>query len=258
MGGNGKILIIDDEEDLRENLKYVFEKKGYQVELAEDGVQGLKKLESFQPDLIILDLNMPNMGGIEFYEKICDGDVPRYPVFVLTARVNMEKFFKDFNVDGFMAKPFEIPDLLAEVSIVIEKKKGNFKDNTKKSGELKKIFLVEDNETFSAKVGAAFLMKGFTVDLAKSGTEALERISKDVPDVACVKMRLADIPGEFVVMKLKRLAKTSGVKTILYSDELGEEKTIMDNIVQHKSIDKFVLVTSEQDLVHAVGALQNI
>jgi len=78
MAKGSKILIIDDEEDLRENLKYVFESEGYVVQLAEDGVKGLKALENFSPDLIILDLNMPNMGGIEFYQKICVQDMPRF------------------------------------------------------------------------------------------------------------------------------------------------------------------------------------
>src|ERR1039458_9621785 len=102
MDQGAKILVIDDEEDLRENLKYVLEKNGYVVKLASDGIKGLEVLESYSPDLIILDLNMPHMGGIEFYQKICVRDLPIYPVFVLTARANMEKFFKDFNVDGFM------------------------------------------------------------------------------------------------------------------------------------------------------------
>src|ERR1039457_4646534 len=122
MAQGSKILVIDDEEDLRENLKYVLQMKGYVVELAEDGVKGLKALENFTPELIILDLNMPNMGGIEFYQKICVRDFPIYPVFVLTARANMEKFFKDFNVDGFMAKPFELTDLIHEINFIINKK----------------------------------------------------------------------------------------------------------------------------------------
>jgi len=252
---SAKILIIDDEEDLRENLKYVFKMKGYTVELAEDGVQGLKKLETYTPDLIVLDLNMPNMGGIEFYQRICDKDVPRYPVFVLTARANMEKFFKDFNVDGFMAKPFEIPDLLNEIGIVIAKRQGLA--NAKSDGEhgIKKVFVVEDDEAFSGKIGAALLMKGFTVNLARTGAEALERMSKDVPDAACVKLNLADMAGELVILKLKRLAKTSGVKCILYAYNIAEREVITDKIKHKEGIDKFVVVNTEKDLIEAFSSL---
>ncbi|MEI7751980.1 MAG: response regulator, partial [Candidatus Omnitrophota bacterium] len=70
-----KILIIDDEEDLRENLKYVFKMKGYDVELASDGVQGLKKLETYTPDLIVLDLNMPLLDGYGVVQRLRQGPV---------------------------------------------------------------------------------------------------------------------------------------------------------------------------------------
>lgn len=250
MGQGAKILVIDDEEDLRENLKYVLQMKGYVVELAEDGVKGLKVLETFTPDLIILDLNMPNMGGIEFYQRICVRDLPIYPVFVLTARANMEKLFKDFNVDGFMAKPFEITELLREVNFIIDKKSAQGWASTNGS---KKIFIVEGNEDFSSKLGGAFLNKGFTVNLAKSGAEAIERISKDVPEVVCVNMNLSDIAGEIVIQKLKRLAKTSRVKSILYVYNVGENEEITNKIQNKEGIDKFVQVNSEKALIEAVN-----
>jgi DNA-binding response OmpR family regulator len=254
MEKKAKILIIDDEEDLRENLKYVFKMKGYEVELAEDGVQGLKKLETYTPDLIVLDLNMPNMGGIEFYQRICDSDVPKYPVFVLTARANMEQFFKDFNVDGFMAKPFEIPDLLNEVSAVIDKKAGKAA-GLKKEGGYKKVFIAENNEAFSGKVGAAFLMKGFTVNLAHTGAEAIERISREVPEVACIQLNLPDISGDVVISKLRRMARTSDVKFILYAYGVAEREVVTDKIRQKAGVDKFIVVTSESNLIDAVASL---
>ena len=130
MAPSAKLLIIDDEEYLRENLKYVFEKKGYAVALAADGVEGLKALETCTPDLILLDLNMPNMGGVEFFQRICDGDRPKVPVLILTARAamgslykdfKMEQFFRDFNVDGVMSKPFELQVLVDTVAAIIDK-----------------------------------------------------------------------------------------------------------------------------------------
>src|SRR3989338_3526593 len=117
------ILLIDDEVDLQQLVKVVLSSKGYKVETADNGLEGLKKLEEIHPDLIVLYMNMPVMGGIEFYQKICDAwSQPKYPVLILTARANMEEFFKGMDVDGFMAKPFEIDDLLAEVQRIIQKR----------------------------------------------------------------------------------------------------------------------------------------
>jgi len=248
MGHASKILVIDDQEDLRENLKYVLQMKGYVVELAEDGVKGLKALENFKPDLIILDLNMPNMGGIEFYQKICVREVPMYPVFVLTARANMEKLFKDFNVNGFMSKPFEITDLMREISHVIDKKPAKASERSSP----RKIFIVENDEGFSKELSAALLINGYTVNLARSGLEAIERISYDVPDIVCVRMELSDINGDIVIQKLKRMAKTSGIKSILYVLNIGENNQITNKIQGKEGVDKFVVVISDKTLLEAI------
>ena len=67
-----KILLIDDEIDLQQLIKTVLSSKGYNVTTADNGQDGLEKLEAADPDLIILDMNMPKMGGVEFYQRICD------------------------------------------------------------------------------------------------------------------------------------------------------------------------------------------
>ena len=117
------ILLIDDSIDLQQLTKIALRTRGYTVETANNGLEGLSKLETIKPDLIILDMNMPKLGGLGFYQKICNGqDRPQYPVLVLTARTNLEQLLKQMNVDGFMAKPFEISELLSQVDAIIEKK----------------------------------------------------------------------------------------------------------------------------------------
>ena len=117
------VLLIDDEVNLQELIKIALEAKNYRVETASNGIEGLAKLETIKPDLIILDMNMPKMSGLEFYQIICyGGGKPKYPVLVLTARVHMEKLFKNVSINGFMAKPFEISELLQEVDAIVQKK----------------------------------------------------------------------------------------------------------------------------------------
>ena len=65
-----KILIVDDEQDIRIYLDTLFKKDGYETAIAEDGISALKMLEEFDPDLITLDLQMPNDTGTDFYRKI--------------------------------------------------------------------------------------------------------------------------------------------------------------------------------------------
>jgi len=123
MSGPKTILLIDDEIDMQQLTKITLKARGYIVETANNGLEGLSKLETLKPDLIILDMNMPKLGGLGFYQKICNGQGhPLYPVLVLTARANLEQLLVQMNIDGFIAKPFEIDELLRKVDAIIEKK----------------------------------------------------------------------------------------------------------------------------------------
>ena len=70
MLSKGKILLVDDEEDILEFLSYNLKKEGFQIETANNGITALKKLNRFNPELIILDVMMPEMDGIEVCENI--------------------------------------------------------------------------------------------------------------------------------------------------------------------------------------------
>ena len=114
------ILLIDDEADLIDLVKFQLIAKGYNAIVTRNGIEALKLLERIVPDLIILDMNMPGMGGVEFYNKISSGyKRSKYPVLVVTARANLEETFKDVEIDGFMTKPFDIGNLIREVDRII-------------------------------------------------------------------------------------------------------------------------------------------
>lgn len=115
-----KILIIDDDASLLTTLSDFLSFEGYDIATADSGEEGLARLESLTPDLIILDMSMPGMGGVGFLKAISDArGKPSHPVLVLTARANMAEFFANVDVDGFVAKPCDPNDLLMEVARII-------------------------------------------------------------------------------------------------------------------------------------------
>jgi len=247
------ILLIDDEVNLQQLIKITLKSKNYLVETANNGLEGLAKLETIRPDLIILDMNMPKMGGLEFYQKICDGtDHPRYPVLVLTARANMEQLFKQLNIDGFMAKPFEIADLLKEVETIIQKRSIHSVVITKAGiREPRKICIVDNDPQVLNKLGSMFLAEGYMVMPAQTGTEGIERISGFVPDIALVHLGLVDITGDLVILKLKLMAKTQDVKYVLYTENHAEA-VVAKRISEKQGVDLFIEYNSLKDIYDAV------
>jgi len=82
---NKKILVVDDEADIRKFLTTVLEKEGYQTFTAEDGVKALQIARQEKPDLVTLDLQMPNQTGTDFYRKLTrDKDLAGTPVIVIS------------------------------------------------------------------------------------------------------------------------------------------------------------------------------
>ena len=110
-----KILIVDDEKDIVETIRFVLEAKGYSCITAFDGEKGLKKAKDNNPDLIILDVMMPNINGF----KICrllkfDAKYKNIPILMLTARSQQEDKMigEETGADLYMTKPFDIEELV--------------------------------------------------------------------------------------------------------------------------------------------------
>src|SRR6185312_14775712 len=80
----GRILVIDDEADIREGLELLLTTEGYSVELAQNGVEGLQKMEGHGYDLVLLDLMMPDKSGMEVIEEVRQRD-RETPIFMITA-----------------------------------------------------------------------------------------------------------------------------------------------------------------------------
>ena len=117
------VLVIDDEQQIVTLLESLLSAEGYEVLKAFDGEEGLEVLKSSKPHLILMDVNMPHVGGISFYHRLAsvlDKD-RQVPVLVMSGEGGMESVFEGLQVEGFMTKPFEMDVLLAKVQEIMQR-----------------------------------------------------------------------------------------------------------------------------------------
>lgn len=131
-----KILIVDDDVDIIDTISFMLEKHGFDVITAFSGNDGLAKAKYETPDIIILDLMMPQMDGFEVGRELRGNEITKkIPLIILTARHDNEAHYKTykFAADDFMVKPFKLPILLEKINKLIPSSNGN---QVKKKGEV--------------------------------------------------------------------------------------------------------------------------
>jgi len=130
-----KILIVDDDPDIREAVLMILEAKGYKVVTAQDGMEGLAVLRAELPDLLILDLLMPKMDGFAVCRELQDPRWSKYrsiPILILSSvreeasrrRYELETGL-ELNVDDYVEKPISPEVLLHRVEMLVNKKGKN-------------------------------------------------------------------------------------------------------------------------------------
>jgi two-component system, OmpR family, alkaline phosphatase synthesis response regulator PhoP len=118
------ILIVDDEREIRELLRYNLEKQGYQVLTAQDGEEGLERIFATHPDLVLLDLLLPGRNGLEILREVRQEPSTReLPVLLLTARgAEMDKLLGfERGADDYITKPFSPREVIARVEAVLRR-----------------------------------------------------------------------------------------------------------------------------------------
>jgi two-component system response regulator MprA len=118
----GRVLIVEDDVDIADVLRRSLRNEGYEVKTSADGVEALDVAAGFVPDLVVLDLGLPGLDGVEVCRRLRgDGDVP---ILMLTARAETEDRVAglDSGADDYLVKPFERKELLARIRALLRRR----------------------------------------------------------------------------------------------------------------------------------------
>jgi DNA-binding response OmpR family regulator len=161
-----KILIVEDEQKIARFLELELKYEGYEVTIASNGRDGLEKGKEEGVDLIILDLMLPGLSGIEVCRRL--RQTSEVPIIMLTAKDDISDKVTglDIGADDYMTKPFAVEELLARIRVLLKRINNNKEKSDSQSLEIGKLKLYKNNY----KVEYA----GETIDLTKKEFELLE------------------------------------------------------------------------------------
>ncbi|MHA7130282.1 response regulator transcription factor [Algoriphagus namhaensis] len=207
-----KVLIVDDEPDIIEILKYNLIKEGYQVETAEDGVKGVKVASKFLPDVILLDIMMPKQDGVETCLQLrAIPELKNTFIIFLTAR--MEEYSEvaafDVGADDYITKPIKPRALMSRIAAL-------FRRESKKEQEQTKIQirdLIIDRGSYTIN------QNGKEISLPKKEFELLYFLAKNPNTVFSRDELLQNIWGADVFV----LARTVDVHIRKVREKIGDD-----------------------------------
>ncbi|MCT7538156.1 response regulator transcription factor [Aliarcobacter butzleri] len=184
-----KVLIVEDEIKLANLIKASIKELFFKVNIAKDGIEGLKKFQSFKPDIIISDITMPNFDGLEMCQKIREES--NIPIVILSAYSQKEKLLKaiDLGINKYFIKPFDIEEFLEYLK--------NLSKNIKKI----KTYKLKDNFVFDNN-SVCLYKDEILINLTKREREFLNILIKNK----------------------NSLVKKEDIKTLLWNEDVSDER----------------------------------
>lgn len=194
------VLVVDDNLELAENLAEILEDEGCEVALANSGEEALQVSEARCFDLVLTDIRMPGINGVELVRRLSARD-PRAKFLLMTAYTS-DSLLREAQTLGVvravLAKPLAIQQLLA----MLPRDGGT------------SVLLVEDDVGLAAMIGESMRVHGFSVEVAPSSEGAREAVRRRRPDVAVIDLKLSDGGGTQLARELSGAVAVAGLPTM--------------------------------------------
>lgn len=201
-----KVLVVDDELPMREMLYDLLSRKGYKVVIAPGGQEAIEMTRRENPDLVLLDINMPKLNGIESLKKIRKFD-NKTKIIMLTSMedIESERQARLAGASGFLRKSLGISLISKAVNDVLVEKP-ELDDEEKK-----KILVVDDDPQICTLLKDFLNKKGYNPITANNGEEALEKLRKEKPVIVLLDMVMPGMDGLMTLKRIKEIDERIGI-----------------------------------------------
>ncbi|MGQ9866258.1 MAG: response regulator [Pseudanabaenaceae cyanobacterium] len=170
-----RILVVDDEAAIRELLRQELEGAGYEVIEAWDGMEALSQVKECRPDLVVMDVMMPQMNGFDTAAVLRnDPNTATVPIVMLSIVQDRERGYR-LGIDRYLSKPIDKPQLLGEIENLLQQ-----------GTSTKKVLIIDRNASTIKTLSEVLQAKGYTVVEAQSGPEGIEKALSVKPDAIVV------------------------------------------------------------------------
>ncbi len=205
--GGKKILVVDDEANIRRFLKHELTNRGYQVLEASGGKEAIDLAREHHPDLITLDVVMPDISGHDVTAVLKnDAATKDIPILVLSIVEEKEKAYK-LGANDFVTKPFTMKSLTEKINRLLQ--------DAEIRDAHKTILVVDDDKSLVRSIKYRLEKKGFSVDTAYGGKEALEMAEGHHPNLVLLDIVMPEMDGYEVMKALKHKPNTAGIPIVV-------------------------------------------
>ena len=196
------VLVVDDDTNIRRFLTYELKAKGYKVFEASNGKEAIQLAREHHPDLITMDVQMPDINGFDVTAVLKnDDDTKDIPVLILSVMDDREKAYK-LGANDCLTKPFTKEKLIAKVNQLL-------------IGTKKTILVVDDDKSLVKSIKFQLEHRGYSTLIAYNGKDALEVLESHCPDLILLDIIMPNMNGYEVIKALKSRPETAGIRIVL-------------------------------------------
>lgn len=216
MKEHGSVLLVDDNIDLLKSLSAILTKSGYDVDMAENGLMAVDKYKNNRFDVILMDVVMPGMDGVEAFRRIKQIN-PAARVILMSAYYEddiVTEVMKE-GVHTALCKPIDIAGVMNLIQEIVSDQA---------------VMIIDDDPDFCKTMARMFEIQGYSVTTACSGEEALEIVKDRMCQVAFIDMKLPLMDGLETYWRLKEIDPS--IKTVMITAYREEMDDIMKKAIE--------------------------